>query len=213
MTVVLHGPAYSTYTRTVRMALAEKGVSYELREVDIMKGAGATAEHLARHPWGKVPALEHDGFTLFETFAITRYVDEGFPGPSLQPADARARARMTQVCGLVDSYAYRPMVHQVFIPAVMVAAQGGTPDQAVISEGLAGADKALAALEDLVADGVGLCGGTGVSLADLHLVPVLTYFAMAPAGAEALARRPRLSAWWSRMAERPSVTETMPRFG
>jgi glutathione S-transferase len=52
-------------------------------------GEGQKPEHLARHPWGKVPVLEHDGFSLFETVAVTRYVDEGFPGRSLQPADAR----------------------------------------------------------------------------------------------------------------------------
>jgi glutathione S-transferase len=60
---VLYGPAYSTYTRTARLALEEKGVAYDLREVDTLAGEGQRAEHLARHPWGKVPILEHDGFS------------------------------------------------------------------------------------------------------------------------------------------------------
>ncbi len=86
--------------------------------------------------------------------------------------------------------------------------------QAVMREGFAGADKALDALEDLIAgDGASLCGGPAVTLADLHLVPVLTYYTRAPAGAEALGRRPRLSGWWSRIADRPSVVKTMPRLG
>ncbi|WP_376094947.1 glutathione S-transferase family protein [Roseomonas sp. CCTCC AB2023176] len=213
MPVVLHGPAYSTYARTARLALEEKGVAYELNEVDIMKGAGASADHLARHPWGKVPALEHDGFLLFETFAIARYVDEAFPGPALQPADAKARARMTQICGVVDSYAYKPMVHDVFIQAVFVPAGGGTTDAAVFSGGLEQAGKALDALESLVVESEGLCGGGGISLADIHLAPVLTYFTMVPQGAEALAQRPLLSAWWKRIGERPSVVKTMPKLG
>ena len=89
MAIVLYGPAYSTYTRTARLALEEKEVAYRLHEVDTLAGEGQKPEHLARHPWGKVPVLEHDGFSLFETVAVTRYVDEGFPGRSLQPADAR----------------------------------------------------------------------------------------------------------------------------
>ncbi|MGH6691405.1 MAG: glutathione S-transferase N-terminal domain-containing protein, partial [Gammaproteobacteria bacterium] len=78
---IVYGPAYSTYTRTVRLALEEKGVDHDLVEVDLIAGATKAAEHLARHPFGKVPAFEHDGFALYETDAITRYVNEVFPGP------------------------------------------------------------------------------------------------------------------------------------
>ena len=80
---ILYGPAFSTYARSVRLALEEKGVPYVLEEIDIFSGANATPEYLARQPFGKVPALEHDGFRLYETGAILRYVDEAFDGPSL----------------------------------------------------------------------------------------------------------------------------------
>ena len=78
---IIYGPAYSTYARTVRLALEEKGVDYDLVEVDLLAGATKAPEHLARHPFGKVPAFEHDGFELYETDAIMRYVDAAFPGP------------------------------------------------------------------------------------------------------------------------------------
>ena len=103
--------------------------------MDILSGGGHDAAHLARQPWGKVPAFEHDGFGLFETFAIARYVDEAFPGPSLQPADVKARARMTQICGVVDSYGYGAMVGKVFWQEVIVPMQGGTPDADIIAAG------------------------------------------------------------------------------
>jgi glutathione S-transferase len=64
---VVYGPAYSTYTRTARLALEEKGVDYKLEEVDILSGAAQSPAHLARQPFGKVPAFEHDGFRLYET--------------------------------------------------------------------------------------------------------------------------------------------------
>ena len=62
MSVLLYGPVYSTYARTARLALEEKAVTYELREIDTLNGAGQMPEHLARHPWGKVPVIDHDGF-------------------------------------------------------------------------------------------------------------------------------------------------------
>ncbi|MGG5810668.1 glutathione S-transferase family protein [Falsiroseomonas sp. CW058] len=211
MPVILHGPGYSTYSRTARLALEEKGVAYELNEVDILSGKGHAPEHLARQPWGKVPAFEHDGFHLFETFAITRYVDEAFPGPALQPADAKGRARMTQICGIVDSYAYGAMVGKVFWQEIIVPMQGGTPDAKVAEEGLAATRKALGVIEGLMAGDL-LCGG-GVTLADLHLLPAVEYLRMARAGASAFAASPKLSAWWDRMNARDSVVKTRPKLG
>jgi glutathione S-transferase len=91
----------------VRLALEEKGVAYELVPVDIFAVDGPPSEHVTRHPFGKIPAFEHTGFCLYEAGAITRYIDEAFGGPPLQPADPRNRARMNQIISILDSYAYR----------------------------------------------------------------------------------------------------------
>jgi glutathione S-transferase len=215
MPVILHGPAYSTYARTARLTLEEKGVAYHLNEVDLLKGAHQTPEHHARHPWGKVPAFEHDGFLLYETFAIARYVDEAFPGPSQQPTDARDRARMTQICGVIDSYLYGAAIGKAFWQAAVVPMQGGQGDMAVMQQGLDEAARALAAIEALLppgGDDACLCG-RGVSLADWHMVPVIEYFAMIPPGKAVLDSTPRLTAWWAGMADRPSVVKTRPNLG
>lgn len=211
MAVILHGPAYSTYARTARLALEEKGVAYTLNEVDILSDKGNAPEHLARQPWGKVPAFEHDGFGLFETFAIARYVDEAFPGPALQPADARTRARMTQICGIVDSYAYGAMVGKVFWQEVIVPMQGGTPNAELVAAGMATAEKSLDVIEGLM--GGDLLCGSAVTLADLHLVPVVEYLRMTKPGGAAFAARPRLVAWWDRMNARAAVVKTRPKLG
>ena len=89
--VILHGVAPSTYTRTARLTCEGKGVSYQLEPVEF-----GSARHLALHPFGKIPILEHGSTRIFETLAIARYVDEAFKGPALQPADAKGRALMTQ---------------------------------------------------------------------------------------------------------------------
>ena len=94
---VLYGLSRSVYTRIARLALEEKGVRYTLEEVEIFDSPGAPAEHLARHPFGRIPAIEHGDFRLYEAQAIVRYIDQAFDGPSLTPADPRAQARMNQV--------------------------------------------------------------------------------------------------------------------
>jgi glutathione S-transferase len=104
------GAPYSVYVRSVRLTLEEKAIDYDLVPVDIFAAGDPPAEHLARHPFGKIPAFEHDGFRLYEAEAITRYIDEAFAGVPLQPADVRRRARMTQVISILDSYAYRTLV-------------------------------------------------------------------------------------------------------
>ena len=67
---IVFGAAYSVYVRIVRLALEEKGVAYRLEEVDIFAEGGPPADHLARHPFARIPAFEHEGFALFETAAI-----------------------------------------------------------------------------------------------------------------------------------------------
>ena len=74
---IVYGPAGSTYVWSARLALAEKGVAHELVEVGF--GQHREEPHLSRHPFAKLPAFEHDGFALYETQAILRYIDEGFP--------------------------------------------------------------------------------------------------------------------------------------
>ena len=202
MSLVLHGYLYSVYLRIVRLTLAEKGVAYDRVEVNPF-APDVPASYLVLHPFGRVPALVHDGFTLYETGAITRYIDRAFRGPNLQPADPQALARMDQIIGIVDAYAYWPLVRQVFSHAVFRPRTGQAADPAEIDRGLAASAKVLAALEPLVSDDV-------VSLADLHLGAMMAYFTMAPAGANLLARQPRLSAWWQRVGARPSVAATDP---
>src|SRR5262245_23935102 len=107
---ILFGATYSVYVRIARLALEEKRVPYRLVEIDIFAEGGPPTDYLRRHPFARIPAFEHDGFQLYEAGAISRYVDEAFPGPSLQPREARARARMNQIIGLLDSYAYRTLV-------------------------------------------------------------------------------------------------------
>jgi glutathione S-transferase len=208
---VLHGLSHSVYTRIARLALEEKGVRYHLEEVEIFDPLGAPAEHLARHPFGRIPAFAHDGFTLYETGAITRYVDEAFTGKRLQPQEPRARARMNQVSGIVDSYCYRPMIWGVFFARIVAPAEHIRPDEQHLAEALAKSRTCCRALDEILGS-KRYFAGDELTLADLHALPILLYFSMASEGAEMLSAHLRLRAWLDTMAARPSVQRTRGKF-
>jgi glutathione S-transferase len=208
MPLVLHGYRYSVYVRVARLVLAEKGVAYDRVEVNPF-APDVPAAYLALHPFGRVPTLVHDDFALYETGAVTRYLDRTFAGPTLQPDQPRALGRMDQIIGVVDSYGYWPLVRQVFSHRVFRPAIGQPADEAEVGRGLAGAAKVLAALEVLAAPDAFLVG-PALSLADLHLGAMLAYFAAAPEGAALLRNHPRLAAWWVRLSRRPSFAATDP---
>ena len=207
MAAQLYGLARSVYTRIARLALEEKGVPYALNDVEIFGAGGAPAEHLARHPFGRIPAFEHDGFWLYETAAITRYVDEAFDGPPLQPMQARERARMNQVIGVIDAYAYRPMIWDVLVERVLKPMEHKPSDEARIAAGVQAAEVCLRALAQLAPCAPHLLGAA-LTLADLHAYPVLRYYARAPEGQTALQRHPSLQRWLAMMRERSSVLRT-----
>ena len=207
MSAQLYGLARSVYTRIARLALEEKGVPYALHEVEIFGPGGAPPEHLARHPFGRIPVFEHDGFRLYETAAITRYVDEAFDGPSLQPSQPRERARMNQLVGVIDAYAYRPMIWDVLVERVLKPMEHKPSDEARIAAGVAAAAVCLQALDALAPCAPHLLG-PDLTLADLHAYPVLRYYTLAPEGQAALQRHPRLQRWLGLMRQRASVLHT-----
>ena len=205
---LLFGAAYSVYVRIVRLALLEKGVAYRLSEIDIFADGGAPAGYVERHPFRRIPAFEHDGFRLYETGAIARYIDEAFSGPALMPPDAKGRARANQVIGIVDNYAYPALVWGVFVERVRAPLQGRASDAAKIADALAKSAVCLDALEAIaMPEGPALLGKE-VTLADLWLAPVMRYFTMAPEGAALLGERKSLARWWTWMQQRPSMAAT-----
>ena len=205
MTPILWGYKYSVYSWIARLTLREKGVGWTWREVDPF-AADVPDAYRALQPFVRVPTLVHGGVVIYETAAITQYVDEAFDGPALQPREPLSRAQMRQVIGIVDSYGYWPLVRQVFAHGHFRQATGGVGDPAEVERGLAAASRVLAALEPLAAT----LDAERPTLADLHLAPMLAYFALVPAGAAMLPDFPALAAWWSRMQRRAAVRDTWP---
>ncbi|HEX2581516.1 MAG TPA: glutathione S-transferase family protein [Dongiaceae bacterium] len=206
----IYGPNYSTYVRSVRMALAEKGVEYDLVNVDMMKGEHKEPGHMTRHPFGKVPAFAHNGTTIYETDAILRYIDDAFPGAKLLPADLQKRTRANQIEKVADTYLYGPAILKVFLGRYFADKEKG-PDETAIAAGQQEAEKALNAVEDLL-DGTGpFAAGREFSLADMMLLPIIDYYAQMPEGQKTLPRHAKLSKWHKAASERPSAKATVPQ--
>lgn len=205
--VHLHGYRYSVYNRIARLALLSKRVAHETVEVNPF--AELAEAHWMLHPFGRVPVLVHGAFELFETGAITRYVDRAFHGPPLQPERAAALARMDQVIAVIDAYAYWPMVRQVSSHAFFRPYFGEPSSRAEVDLGLEASRKILSFLGRVAREGDVLTG-RDITLADCHLAPVIDYFVRAQEGSDALSRHLALQEWWEQMSVLDVLKATDP---
>lgn len=205
--VHLHGYRYSVYNRIARLALLSKKVEHETVEVNPF--AELSEAYLTLNPFGRVPVLTHGAFTLFETSAITRYVDRAFDGPSLQPEGAAALARMDQVIAVIDAYAFWPMVRQVSSHAFFRPFFGDPSNREEVDLGLEASRKVLAFLDRVAGEGEVLTG-RDITLADCHLAPMIDYFVRAEEGKAALAPHLALQRWWDQVSVLDILRATDP---
>jgi len=206
--ITLWGFSGSTYVRTIRMLLAEKGVGdYEQVPVDVLKGEPKSEEHLTRHPFGKVPVVDVDGFRIIETAAIARYLDTVLPGPSLVPANPKDRARMDMVTSIIDSYGYGPMVGGVAAYHLFPDFVGGKND-AAHHEALGKSRRVMTELMRIKGAAPHLAG-EDISIADLYLAPVFAYVTLTPHRDEFVGM-PGVGDWWERISGRESFRATQP---
>jgi glutathione S-transferase len=204
---IVYGMALSSYVWSTRMALAEKGVAHEWVEVPF--GDHREEPHMTRHPFAKVPAFEHDGFTLYETQAILRYIDEGFPVSPLQPTDLHQFSRMNQIIGIVDAYAWRAIAAGVLVNRVLKPRLGLPTDEAAITAALPQARLCISEISRLMGEEPYLAGDR-VSLADLMVIPLFYLFGKLPEGEAPLAEHANIRPWMRRMEERQSFQVTKP---
>jgi glutathione S-transferase len=204
---IIHGNPASPFVRSACLGLEEKGAPYRVEAMGV--GEIRSEAHRRRHPFGRIPVLDHGDFRLYETQAILRYIDARLPNPALQPTDPRAIGRMNQIIGINDWYLF-PMVariivfHRIIGPTLL-----GTPaDEAAIAAAVPDARLCLGELNRLLGD-QSFLAGEQLSLADLLLAPQIYFIAATPEGGGILKDTPVL-AWLHRMNARPSMQATLP---
>jgi glutathione S-transferase len=197
----VYGHPMSTCVRKVLTTLHEKGHEAEFVLVDLMKGEHKQPAHLARQPFGVVPAIEDDGFVLYESRAIIRYLDERLAGPALTPKDIKDRARMEQFISIEQSY-FSGGVMKIFMNLAFKPMMGQEPDMAVVEQGKVEVARTLDIVEKDLGKREYLAGST-FSLADIDWMPYVQYLFPVKAG-NLVTERPLFNAWWKRVSERPS---------
>lgn len=203
---ILQGYKFSVYTRIVCLVLHSKKATFQYQECNPFENQSDCL-----HPFQRVPCLSHNGHVIFETNAITRYLDRVLPNPLLQPNSPFEMAKMEQIISIIDQYAYWPMIREVFEHLVFRPKEGLVGDEAVIRDGLVKSHKILNVFE-YMAGHAPVLDAQNFTLADLHLAPILDYLQRAPEGRDALSCYPRLSRWFDHIAQTEMMQETDPEF-
>jgi len=206
----VYGTTTSACTHKVLMVLAEKDQHAELVEVSVLEGHDKSPEHRRRQPFGEIPVLEDDGFVLYESRAIIRYLDQRLPGTALIPNHPRLRALMEQWISIEQSYVSGPVwelvrggpVYEIIRDSPAASLLPPPPDQEAIAASRAAlatpfdvADATLASQEFLA--------GSEFSLAEVTWLPYLQYL-VASNGADLIDARPNLARWWREISGRPT---------
>jgi glutathione S-transferase len=203
---LVHSIPGSPFGRAVLATLIEKGAEFRLIAVE--PRSTRAEPHLARHAFGRVPVLEHDGFTLYETQAILRYIDRVVPEPPLSPREPRPAARMDQLLGIGDCYLHQGVGNVIgFQRIVGPRVLGLATNEAAIAEALPRAHVVFAELARLLGD-KSYFVLEQPTLADMLLAAHMDFLAQTPEWAALTADRPNIGPWLERMYARRSFRET-----
>jgi glutathione S-transferase len=203
-TITFHSMADSAYLWTAMLAADEKGVDYDLSLLVL-----GSEEHLRLHPFGKMPVLQHGDIILYETLAITHYIDRAFPGPALQPAQALPQAEVLRWIGIVNAYVF-PVMNRFVKERVVRPAWGFEADQAFLESAREPLQKQMRLIGHAVAR-QGYLVGDRLTLADCFLLPHLLFFGRTPEGMALLQHEPAVAAWLERMTARPTYAASAMR--
>jgi len=199
---IVYGFPRSTYVNIVRLILTHKNVAYHFQDLEPVMGK---PEHLALHPFDRVPVLRHGDFTIYETSAIASYVDEAFAGPRLTPQDVRARGRMNQWISAVNSYYYPYMIYHVTHERIVFPELGIASDEKVVAHALPKVELGLGVLERELSDGRNFLVGPELSLADYFLLPSTFAFSLTEEGRQLYPKFPAFCRWRERMENLPTT--------
>jgi glutathione S-transferase len=199
----LYGMNLSNFVTKSRIVVYEKGAGVELIGPP---GGTKSPEYLKINPLGKVPTLDADGTIIPESEIINEYLEEKFPNPPLLPRSPEAKAKVRLFTRFHDLYLDPPL------RALLGQLNPKSRDEKVVNDKLTELQTRLDQLEAMLAEPGNFATGPDFTLGDCALAPT-TFFVtnLLPGfGAKTpLEHRPRLSAWWTKVQERPSVKKAL----
>ncbi|CAK5279941.1 unnamed protein product [Mycena citricolor] len=195
----LHGWDIATCTRRVATILYELQVPFEFVPVDVMGGENKTPQFLEKQPFGQVPYINDQGFILYESRAICRYIAAKFPDSGLVPADPKENALFEQAASVEFSH-FDPPASKAgleFLKKVL----GWSYDVDVIEANLQLLEGKLDTYEIILSDHRYLAGDN-ITLADFFHLPYAPL--ITEGGAEVFTKRPNVARWYTELVSRPS---------
>ncbi|KIL62429.1 hypothetical protein M378DRAFT_128923 [Amanita muscaria Koide BX008] len=195
----------STGGQCVAMVLREKNVPYELVSLDFAKGEHKTPAYLDKQPFGEVPYIDDDGFVLYESRAIARYIATKYAnqGTKLIPTGLKEKAVFEQAVSTENAN------FDAFASALVTERHYKKLRGTQINEELAKSyENSLAAkldVYDKILSNQKYLAGDEITLADLFHIPYGAKLFHADVGAgDLIDSRPHVKRWWNDITSRES---------
>jgi len=206
MAIKLYGMKISTCYRRVAAVLYEKNLDFELVEVNIMKGEQKSPGHLAKQPFGKIPVLDDNGFIVYESRAIAKYIAKKYAGQGtkLIPADGDVEgyALFEQACSMETSYFDGPASTIAYEKVFKAWRGAGAADEAILKTQTAALDATFKGYEAILSKQKYLAGNE-LTAADLFHLPYGIMIKEVGL-ADLFEKYPAVSKWFTGLTERES---------
>jgi len=161
---ILYSYFRSSCSWRIRAALAIKGVEYEYKNVNLLKGEQKGDEYKALNPQGIVPSMIVDGHLFTQSISIMEYLDEVYPDPPLLPKDDPIKRADVRSLSLIIAADTQPVQNLKVLKYV--------GDDRKMEFGLWAIESGLAAFEKCIKNTAGkYCYGDELTMADVCLVP------------------------------------------
>ncbi|KAF7346811.1 Glutathione S-transferase [Mycena sanguinolenta] len=197
----------------VALTLAELKLPFEHIILDMHAMEHKKSEYVAMHPFGQAPLIDDDGFIVYESRAICRYLIEKYPnqGPHLLPKGLKERTLVEQAAA-VEYATFQPALAAVLSEALGKPARGQPVDQGVLDQALKELSTKLDVYEVILGKHKFLAGNDNSDPAPFEqefTFADLCHYAYAPmlasAGIEIMTRKgPNFTRWWNELMTRPT---------
>jgi len=201
MSFQIYGNKHSTCTQRILFTIAECNAASDVvfNKVDFATGQHKSPEHLARQPFGKVPAAEFEGVPFFESRAICRLIAEKHHSPLL-PSALKQKAVFEQWASL-ENNTLAPQLDPIMMEAVFKGMRGMATDEEALKKYREAITKTLEVFNDQLGKVDYIAGD--FSLVDVYQAPNFQHLQSKEVGKEIFASYPNIAAWWKRVSARP----------
>jgi len=197
--VTIYGPAFSSYVRSVMLCCEEADMPYQLE---------ISAKNDSPHPFGKVPVLNDDGFVVFESAAICRYLDRRSGTTILSPSDVRQLAWMDQWISVANCY-FNPVFMRSFVlELVFPKGENGQINEGNVSAALPEVDRYLQ-IANRALQAQPYFSGQQPGIADYLIMPMIDYLYRSGRIETMLEKVTRLAEYYAEMKQRPSAERVL----